>query len=192
MDIILKDVCKVYDQTKVLENFTQVFKAGEKYYLKGNSGAGKTTLLRILMGLETIDSGNILNLSNYKISAVFQEYRLVEEISSIRNIAFVTGKGNELIMNYLKKFGLNGFEFVPVNKLSGGMKQRVSIIRAILAPFDLLILDEPFKGLDENIKNIIINEMIEIVKDKTVILTTHLENEVTKLNIKNIIKLDKL
>ncbi|ONI38233.1 hypothetical protein AN639_10105 [Candidatus Epulonipiscium fishelsonii] len=189
-DIILKDVCKAYQQTIVLENFNHIFKSGERYYLKGSSGAGKTTLLRILMDLETIDSGKILNLSSYKTSAVFQEYRLVEELSSLRNISFVTGKSDDLIISYLNKFGLNGFEFAPVKQLSGGMKQRVSIIRAILIPSDLLLLDEPFKGLDETIKNIIIDEMLVLLKDKTVILTTHLAEEVTKLNIQNVIELD--
>lgn len=184
-NIIFNKVSKSFGDIQVLTNFDFTFKEGEKYYLSGASGKGKTTLLRILTELETIDSGEISGIENFKIIMVFQENRLVENISAVRNIAFVSGKSDSEIMKYLSIFGLDGFEQCPVNQLSGGMKRRVSILRGLLCDFDILILDEPFKGLDEEIKNIVINEVLKLTENKMLIITTHAQEEIEKLNIIN-------
>lgn len=185
--IKLENISKSFGDTKVLENFTYQFEKGEKYYINGVSGKGKTTLLRILMKLETIDSGEVLGLENAKISVVFQENRLVENISALRNISFATQKSDDEIMQKLKDFGLEGFEKCAVSTLSGGMKRRVAILRGMLLKHDVLLLDEPFRGLDDAIKDIVIEQINKL--ESTVIFTTHTKNEVKKLDIKHQIDL---
>ena len=143
------------------------------------SGWGKTTLLRILAGLERADEGRIGGLENKKISMVFQEDRLCGNLSAISNIRFVCSKKmpKSQIYEELKKAGLEGEELVPVRKLSGGMKRRVALVRALIVPFDVLILDEPFDGLDDQNKNRMIHYVRERSKGKTVILVTHEKKE---------------
>ena len=101
----------------------------------GKSGLGKTTLLRILMGLEKYDAGSIEGMENKKISAVFQEDRLCENLSAVTNVAIVCEKNVTLqeIRKELENIGLSGSTEKPVKELSGGMKRRVAIIRSIMA-----------------------------------------------------------
>lgn len=183
--IKIQKISKSFNDNKVLDNFSYHFKKGEKYYINGASGAGKTTLLRVIMNLEQQNSGKIE--INGILSVVFQENRLVENISPLENIAFVTDEKNDIILQKLELFGLKGFENVPVSTLSGGMKRRVSILRAILFKHDILLLDEPFQGLDEAIKDIIISE-INTLKS-TIIIATHDKNDIKKLGITHQINL---
>lgn len=188
-DIILNNISKSYGELQVLRDFSAIFRQGELYYICGDSGKGKTTLLRILMGLESIDDGEILGLDSMKKSVVFQEDRLIESMSALGNISFVTRRPEEEILSYLKMFGLSGFETCRITELSGGMKRRVSILRGLLYDAQVLLLDEPFKGLDETIKEIIIEQVKEMAAGKIVLFTTHNEREVEQLGIKNCIVL---
>ncbi|MFI3202592.1 MAG: ATP-binding cassette domain-containing protein [Eubacteriales bacterium] len=184
-DIIVNDIDKSYGKVEVLRNFSAVFIQGETYYIAGDSGKGKTTLLRILMGLEQIDSGEIIGLNSVKISVVFQEDRLIQSMNVLRNISFVSERLDTEIMRYLKIFGLEGFERCKVEALSGGMKRRVAILRGLLCDSHLLLLDEPFKGLDDTIKSVVIEQVKTLSKGKTVIVTTHNQEEVKQLGIEN-------
>ena len=150
------------------------------YY--GSFGVGKTTLAYILMGLLKADAGQIIGLEGKKISAVFQEDRLIEHWDAIKNINLVCHKGvsKDEIHNNLKEIGLTDYEEKAVSLLSGGMRRRVAIVRALLADYDLLIMDEPFKGLDEKLKKQVINYLQNKVKGKTVIIT-HDKEEVSML-----------
>ena len=114
------------------------------------SGTGKTTLFRILMGLETPDSGTIDGLKNLKISAVFQEDRLLEGYDVLTNLRFVCRQrlSDAELSAYAAALLPQNALSQPVCEFSGGMKRRLSLLRALLVPFDLLILDEPFNGLD--------------------------------------------
>ncbi|MFI3115616.1 MAG: ATP-binding cassette domain-containing protein [Clostridia bacterium] len=181
--IKLEKICKSYGENKVLEDFSFHFKKGEKYYINSASGQGKTTLLRIIMNLEQPDHGNVY--VNGNLSVVFQEDRLIENISVLKNIEFAT-KNNETLKK-IELFGLKGFENAPISSLSGGMKRRVAILRGMLYNHDVLLLDEPFRGLDDEIKNIVIKE-IKALKS-TVIITTHIKDEIEKMEIINQINL---
>lgn len=140
----------------------------------GPSGCGKTTLLNILLGLERTDRGTITGLPG-RMSAVFQEERLCEDFSAVTNVRLVTGKSvsDEEIARCLSSLGLSGSTHVPVRELSGGMKRRVAIARAVLAEGELLILDEPFKGLDEATRETVAAEMRRRTIGKTVVMVTH-------------------
>jgi NitT/TauT family transport system ATP-binding protein len=142
----------------------------------GPSGCGKTTLLRMLMGFEDPDDSDIASLSGLRLSAVFQEDRLCENLSALSNIRLVCpDKGR--ILSALDAVGLTGSLKQPVRVFSGGMKRRVALVRSLLAPYDLLLLDEPFKGLDQETKDQVIAFTRKMVAGKTVLLVTHDERE---------------
>ena len=128
-----------------------VFPEGKTTCIRGRSGCGKTTLIRLLLGLDIPDKGKIEGISDRKISAVFQEDRLCENLSAASNIRLVcteTISDRELEEAY-KAVALQK----PVRELSGGMRRRVSILRALQADSDCVIMDEPLRGLDEKKQN---------------------------------------
>ena len=139
------------------------------------SGAGKTTLLRILEGLEKADSGQIEGLEGLRISMVFQEDRLCENLSASANIRLVRGKkpwGRDKkleakISKALAAVGLGGCEDQPV--------------REFYSEWDVLFLDEPFKGLDEETKELVIEYTKKQCFGKTVIFVTHDRSEAGKM-----------
>ncbi len=179
MDIVMDHLSKRFGEKEVIKDFSIRMKEGCVTSIMAPSGWGKTTLLRILAGLERADEGRIGGLENKKISMVFQEDRLCGNLSAISNISLVCSKKmpKSQIYEELKKAGLEGEELVPVRKLSGGMKRRVALVRALIVPFDVLILDEPFDGLDDQNKNRMIHYVRERSKGKTVILVTHEKKE---------------
>lgn len=152
----------------------------------GPSGCGKTTLLRILLGLEAPDSGNIQGLENRKLSAVFQEDRLCENLSAYANIRLVCPSSvtKDMISKELTLVGLEGSEQQPIRELSGGMKRRVAILRGLMADWDILLMDEPLRGLDTTTRDLVIKRILEKGAGKTIILVTHDEEEVRLLGAK--------
>ena len=173
-DITVSGLQKRFGEKRVLEDFSAVFPAGQVTCVMGPSGCGKTTLLNILLGLEKADGGSVTGIPD-RISAVFQEERLCEDFSAVTNVRMVTGKAvkPEEIEACLRALGLEGSLYSPVRELSGGMKRRVAIARALLAEGELLILDEPFKGLDEGTREAVVEEMKNHILDRTVIMVTH-------------------
>jgi NitT/TauT family transport system ATP-binding protein len=175
MDIELIKVSKQFGEKQVIKDFDAVFHDRQISCLMGASGIGKTTLINILMGLVKPDSGEIRGLRGRKIAAVFQEDRLIEHWDAVKNILLVCDKrvtAHEAEQE-LYKVGLEDFLYKPVSKLSGGMRQRVAIVRALLAQSDLVIMDEPFKGLDDILKKKVIEYVKQKTKGKTVIIVTH-------------------
>ncbi|MBR4905561.1 MAG: ABC transporter ATP-binding protein [Clostridia bacterium] len=118
--------------------------------ISGESGIGKTTLLRVLCGLQKPDSGNIIGLADRKISVVFQEPRLLEHLTAIENVALVSDRATAV--NLLCELNMENEMYMKAGKLSGGQKQRVSLARAFAFSDDIVLLDEPFTGLDEQNK----------------------------------------
>jgi len=151
----------------------------------GSSGCGKTTLLNILLGFESPDNGTISGIPD-NISAVFQENRLCEDFSALSNVRAVlkSKREQQKAISILNAFNLGDSINKPIKNLSGGMKRRVAIARALVAESDLLILDEPFKGLDDYTKTQVMQCLAEHLKNKTVILVTHDESEAIYLKAK--------
>lgn len=144
----LAHVCKSYHGRKVLQDVTASYERGQIYYFSSPSGSGKTTLFRLIAGLEEPD-GNEWGIERHgsRISMVFQEDRLCEEYSALVNVDMVTGdreKSREHLRQLLAEEDLHR----PCRELSGGMKRRVAIARAMAAGGDVILLDEPFGGLD--------------------------------------------
>lgn len=180
MDITLKHVNKSFGTLSVLNDINLTFSENQISCIMGPSGCGKTTLLHILLGLHTIDSGEIDGLEDKTTVAVFQENRLFEQQDAFTNIRAVCKKPitNEQIASEFNRIGLKDYENKPVSELSGGMKRRVAILRALLAEdSNLILMDEPFKGLDEALKFQVMHYVKEKTKEKTVIIVTHDKEE---------------
>ncbi|WP_343210353.1 ATP-binding cassette domain-containing protein [Anaerolentibacter hominis] len=182
-EIVLEHIKKAYGQLTVFRDLNLTIPGGKITALMGASGIGKTTLLRILMGLEKPDSGRITGMAGRRMTAVFQEDRLCEEEDAFVNVKLGCGfdRSDEMIRKEFERVDLKDYEKKPVSSLSGGMKRRVAIVRAMLAPGDLVILDEPFQGLDKNLKELVMDYVAAKVQGKTVIMVTHQREEAEKL-----------
>lgn len=177
MGVIVSDLKKSFGDNVVLNGFSHNFTDKKVTAIMGQSGSGKTTLLAIMMGLLPPDSGTVQCPA--PISAVFQENRLCENLTASANIRLVTGKKYDRheITAELLRIGLSNCENKAVSQLSGGMKRRVALLRALLAESEVLFLDEPFKGLDLDTKNHVMEYCKEMTKGKTVIFVTHDQRE---------------
>ena len=173
-----ENIRKSFHNKLVLNNFTHDFAEGKITALVGQSGCGKTTLLSILMGLIPADSGTLIGFDK-PISAVFQEDRLCDNLTVSANIRLVTGKRftKAEIEKELCEVGLDECAEKPVRELSGGMRRRTAIVRAMLAESEILFLDEPFKGLDSDTKRTVIEYVRKKSEGKTVIFVTHDKEE---------------
>lgn len=173
--ISIKKVNKRFEDRQIIRDFSLEIKRGEIVSLLGPSGAGKTTLLNLIMGIENIDSGMISNNSK-KISCIFQEDRLLPWKTLYQNINLVCPqKSRSQIMDIIEMVGLAGFENKYPSELSGGMRQRTSIARAIAYDGDFVIMDEPFKSLDYGLRFSLLQLVhdIFIKLEKTVLFVTH-------------------
>ncbi|MDO4552309.1 MAG: ATP-binding cassette domain-containing protein [Bacillota bacterium] len=187
--IKLENVCKSFDGTPLFRDFSAQFREGEVSCLLGPSGVGKTTLINMLAGLVRPDSGRIVMPEEFRVSYVFQEPRLLPWYDVCGNLEFVLRdvlpKEERLpqIRHYLELVGLEDYLHAPISALSGGMVQRVSLCRAFLYPSRLLLLDEPFKGLDSKLKEELLEAFSHIYEGdgRTVFFVTHDIEEALKL-----------
>lgn len=175
--IKLTKLCKAYGEQPVLTDFSVELPSGQTTVLMGQSGCGKTTLLRILANLEQPDSGTLSGIPMRK-SMIFQEDRLCENATAWANLHLCAPKlTKEQAQAGLSALGLTDLNTQPVREFSGGMKRRVAILRALFADYDLLLADEPFKGLDEKTKLRTMEYFRAHTAGKTVVLVTHEEDE---------------
>ena len=181
MDILMEKINKSYGDKEVLRDFTTKFEEGTVTFITGESGIGKTSIIRILMGLEGYQSGSISGLEGKEISVVFQDDCLCDKLSLDKNLSMVID-GQQVKEQYLDRllgiFGLEGYRHKRVAELSGGMKRRLAILRAILYPHNLMIMDEPFKGLDEENKKLVMGQVGKSLMGKTAIIVTHDKTEI--------------
>ena len=180
--VSLRGICKTYGNNCVLNRLDLDFPCGRTTAVMAPSGSGKTTLLRILMGFETADSGTISGLSGMRPAAVFQEDRLCSELDAAANIRLVNpAHTRRAVGKEMEKLGLCGCMDQQVSEFSGGMRRRTALLRALLSDYDILFLDEPFKGLDEELKQQTIDYVKKQSRGKTVLLVTHDEKEANAL-----------
>ena len=191
-DLILQKLSKSYHGQVVFSDLSLALSPGNAYCLMAPSGTGKTTLFRILMGLETPDSGTIDGLKNLKISAVFQEDRLLEGYDVLTNLRFVCRQrlSDAELSAYAATLLPQNALSQPVCEFSGGMKRRTAILRAILAPADIVLMDEPFTGLDPETKQQAARMINEYTAGKLLLFSTHSQEDAALLGAE-ILRLDE-
>lgn len=183
MAIKIKNIKKTFNNKTILTDINLIFPDNSISCIVGPSGCGKTTLLNIILGLLKADDGEIEGLDGRSMSAVFQEDRLCEGFTAYANIKLVCNPmcSEEVICENLKQVDLKDAALKKVSQLSGGMRRRVAIVRAVMANSDIMVMDEPFKGLDEKTKKNVIDYVKINSKNKIVIITTHNLEEIEML-----------
>lgn len=179
-DIIFKNFSFSYPDKEIYKNFNTEFSGGKINVVLGASGVGKTTLLNALTGLSGFD-GEIENMPK-NASYIFQSDRLVKTISVEKNLDFVlknaipdkTARKNA-IYDMAKLLEISDVLKRLPTEISGGQAQRVQMARAFLYPSEVMLLDEPFKGLDVSLKTRLIKKFLELWgrDGRTVVLVTH-------------------
>ena len=177
----LRNISLRYGDHTVLENFSLTLNPGQRIAVMGPSGCGKTTMLRIILDLLKPTSGEVEN--TFRIpAAVFQEPRLLPWRTALENVNLVLGDKKETLPKAekaLARMGLSDAQSKYPRELSGGMQQRVAIARAMAVDGDLLILDEPFKGLDESLRDQVMTQVADT--KAALILVTHDRKEAESL-----------
>lgn len=179
MSLELKGVTKKYGDKVVIDNFSYKFEDKGLYLIRGDSGVGKTTLLRMISGLDDCYSGNIIGAGIGRVVVSFQEYRLFPTLSAIDNVVKVLADKEsdqkaqkaEAALSYLN-FEKSDFHKFPA-ELSGGMKQRISIVRAVTSDKPILLLDEPLKELDDELVGKVISLLKAEAEKRLVIVVSH-------------------
>lgn len=176
-------------EAEILKNFSAEFPEHQVTAVSGRSGCGKTTLLSVLLNLLPADSGEIHGFQ--KPSAVFQEDRLLPYLTAAKNISVAAG----CTAFFLRSSGSNptcksAFSAAVSVQLSGGMARRVSIVRAMLTSGDAVLLDEPFKGLDDLTREKVMQFVKENLKNRTTILVTHDPRDAKDLAAAKIIEME--
>lgn len=169
MNIEITNLTKKYGAKTVFKNYSKKLVINGILLVKGASGCGKTTLMRMIAGLE--DYSGEISVPTDRISFMFQEDRLIPFVSVLKNVAAVSDI--ETAKRILRKLGLEKEFDSPPLSLSGGMRRRVSLARALSNPADLVILDEPFKGLDGALRQTVIDIIKEESTTRDFIIVTH-------------------
>lgn len=188
----VNNITKIFNSRKILDDISFPVYKGELLSIIGPSGCGKTTLLRILIGLETMDEGNIvlerndiskIHPSKRKMGIVFQNYSLFENMTVLENVAYPLRNQTKIskqqsqneAMELLKMVGLEDQKNKYPAQLSGGQRQRVAIIRTLALKPDIILFDEPMSALDANIRLTLQREIKNLQKKThtTMIYITH-------------------
>ena len=184
--IKLEHVTKRFGGHMVLNDLSVEISLSGVTVLRGSSGAGKTTLFRLLLGLEKPDAGKISGMQRRKPAVVFQEDRLLPWATALQNAA--TGSDEARASAALDQLGLRESAHLLPRELSGGMQRRVALARALAYQGDILFLDEPFTGLDEENKRIAANALREA--SAPILLITHDDAEAELFGEYHVIVID--
>ena len=174
--ITFASVTKAFGPLVVLRDLSLTLAPGTVTAVLGANGSGKTTLGRLLLGLDTPTSGTISGMSGLRGAAVFQDNRLAPHLTAVGNVRLVLPRSatRAFVEDALRAVGLADESLrKPVRSLSGGQRRRVAIVRGVLAPSDVLVLDEPFTGLDTDAKALTLAWVLDRLDGLTTLLITH-------------------
>ena len=184
----INNLTKRFGSKAIFENASIEFEENKINYILGESGSGKTTLLRIISGLDKSFKGEI-SPQYTKISCVFQEPRLFPNLTVAENIKITAKSSPYTVDDLLKIFELEGEADALPASLSGGMKMRVSLARALYYNGDLFLMDEPFGALNDELRERVLPEIFKRLEGKTVIIVSHNVEEAKRF-ASNILNLD--
>lgn len=205
----IKNVSYDVGNVNIINNVSFIAKKNEFVSIIGPSGCGKSTLLRIIVGLIPPAKGRVLYMNKEvtsprkEISFVFQDFGLLPWLTNIENVKVGLSyfdisdeEKDKTAKDLLTKFGLDGFEYSYPNVLSGGMRQRVGIARAIASEPYVLLMDEPFSALDELTANTLRSDILGMLKNtelavNSVIMVTHNVEEAVELSNKIVVLSNK-
>lgn len=188
-----REVAKSFDDQLVFSHLNMHIEEGERICLMAPSGSGKTTLLRILLGLESYDSGTLINPHTSSMAVVFQEDRLCDALSAVDNVALVCkpGVSRRSLRAMLCEVLPNAVLDKQVAYLSGGQRRRVALVRAFACDAHLLVLDEPFSGLDSETRSEVAQFMLRHQNNATLLVSTHGEHDHVSLHAR-VIRLNEI
>lgn len=188
-----KDVAKSFDDQLVFSHLNMRIEEGERICLMAPSGCGKTTLLRMVLGLESYDSGTLINPHTSSMAVVFQEDRLCDALSAVDNVALVCkpGVSRRALRSMLCEVLPDEVLDKQVAYLSGGQRRRVALVRAFACDARLLVLDEPFSGLDSTTRSEVAQFMLRHQNNATLLVSTHGEHDHVSLHAR-VIRLNEI
>lgn len=170
--ITLKNITKKFGNKTVFSNVNLTINQGDHIAVFAPSGGGKTTLANVISGVLLPDSGQVITPPDFTVSYMFQEDRLLPWVTAYKNVDLVNNSGFST-ETFFKELFLEKERNQYPAQFSGGMKRRVALARALAFQSDLLILDEPLKGLDKALKEKIIQYLNIYLKGKTLLLISH-------------------
>ncbi|NOU97777.1 ATP-binding cassette domain-containing protein [Paenibacillus sp. LMG 31456] len=190
--IVLDDVCLSYftmkQETEAIRDINMSIEAGEFISIVGPSGCGKSTMLSLISGMykptkgKVLINGQVVSGTSPKVGYMLQHDHLFEWRDILSNLMVGAEirkmdlrKAERKAMELMERYGLGGFAHHSPAQLSGGMRQRVALIRTLVTEPDILLLDEPFSALDYQTRITLADEIFKIIKDqgKTAVLVTH-------------------
>ncbi len=192
MSLVINNLTKSFGEKIIFKNLSLDFDEKGSYAIFGESGIGKTTLLRIIAGLDKDYDGKVIGGGVSQTSVVFQEYRLFPRLCAVDNVVFAnydkkTPENTKEAENMLISLGFSSADMkLYPSELSGGMKQRVSIARALLRQTPILLLDEPTKELDSENAGKLLLLIKKEAERRTVIIITHKPEDAEFLHAKTI------
>ncbi len=194
MKITINNLTKKFKDEIVLNNINMTLESGNIYGIIGQNGSGKSVLLKIIcafyipsQGEVLIDNINYCNGKNFpkNLRALIEKNAFLPDISGFNNLKLLAKIENKItdeeINESLKIVNLYEEKDKMFSKYSMGMKQKLGIASALMEDPEILILDEPFNGIDEESKEKITNELIKIKNNKIIIITSHIKDEITSL-----------
>ena len=174
----IKNISFSYGDKVIFNDFSLIIEDQKITCITGKSGAGKSTLINLICGLHKPAKGEIVT-DGKGFSVVFQDDRLLPWYTAEKNISIVSDKNSAA--KWLKAVGLDGSQELLPSQMSGGMKRRLALARALAFDAGTLILDEPLNGVDSETKSILLDIIKEQSRTKSVILISHNSNEIEKL-----------
>lgn len=184
MNLVLQHLTKKFNDITLFSDINVTFFEGETVCVMAPSGAGKTTLIQLLLGFSKPDSGRIDGAETARFACVFQEDRLVPQLTAAQNLKFACGALSDTVLaDAFCAVGLGEeTRAKPVALLSGGEQRRVALLRGMLAPADIVLLDEPFKGLDDAQRAAAAAFVLAQKRGRTVLCITHDDTDAAALS----------
>ena len=173
--IVAQNIGYKINENKLFHNISFDIKHGEALHIKGRNGSGKSTLIRIILGITEPVKGTIENKSSKEICYLGHKNALKTYLTLDDNINLMQLGNSEMLKSYLDKLELNKYRDVTVSNLSFGQQKKLALLRVFLNNSDLIILDEPFVGLDDDALSILTSFLNnELNKNKSLVFTSHI------------------